>query len=290
MYDLKKIQEKELDILKAVHCACEELNIEYVIMFGTLLGAVRHKGFIPWDDDIDICMTRENYDRFIREGQSHLPNNLRIQHYSTEEECPNIFAKVRDNTTTFLHHEHKDLDINQGVFIDVFPFERIKAGKMNIRLERDRRILFSYIRECYDLSYIRGIHRHSSRFFAWLIHILIVRGILRWTPRRKFIEWEDLRRARLDKKGNDCVFYDIASGKTGRISLIFDRVKLPFETEEFWAPSAYHEVLSINYGNYMKLPPPEKRVTHKPLMVNLEHGYKLGDPIVPENDNLISYK
>lgn len=84
-YDLKALQAKEIEILQAVHDACEKLGIEYTIGHGTLIGAVRHKGFIPWDDDIDICMTRDNYDVFIREGQKYLPPNLRIQHVLLEK-------------------------------------------------------------------------------------------------------------------------------------------------------------------------------------------------------------
>ena len=154
MYDLKALQKKEIEILQAVHNACTELGIKYVIMHGTLLGAVRHKGFIPWDDDIDICMERDSYDIFIHEGHKYLPKNLRIQHVIYEDECPNIYAKVRDCNTTFLHSEHIDLSINQGVFIDVFPLDRLVNNRVAILYEHIRRKVFNTINACYDLSFI----------------------------------------------------------------------------------------------------------------------------------------
>ena len=126
MDDLRALQLKELELFQAVHDACEKLGIEYMMHFGTLLGAVRHKGYIPWDDDIDIVMTWENFDRFVELAPSVLSENLKIQHWKYEKECPNVFIKVRDANTCFLQAEHVDLDICHGIFLDIFPITRIK--------------------------------------------------------------------------------------------------------------------------------------------------------------------
>ena len=166
MYDLKSLQSKELEMLEAIHSACEALGVRYVIMHGTLLGAVRHKGFIPWDDDIDICMPREDYDLFVKQGAEYLPSNLIIQHSLNEAECPNLFAKVRDAKTTFLHEEHVDLNINQGVFVDVFPIDRIKKGSAAVNFEYYRRRFFNVVNECYDKAYIKSIKRPLSRIIG----------------------------------------------------------------------------------------------------------------------------
>ncbi|MBQ3277510.1 MAG: LicD family protein [Oscillospiraceae bacterium] len=273
MYDLKKLQEKELDILKAVHSACEELDIEYVIMHGTLLGAVRHKGFIPWDDDIDICMTRDNYDRFIREGQAYLPGNLRIQHYTTEKECPNFFAKVRDINTTFLHKEHVDLHINQGVFIDIFPVERIPAEKHSISVEHRKRRVFAILNECVDMAYIRSIHRISSRIIGNIIHFYMSQIVLKKMERCYFIQREDERRRRLHKQGDDCCFISIYKNITGPFSIMTRRKLYEFEGEWFFGPEDYDTPLRLLYGDYMKIPPKEAQITHEPLFVDLERGY-----------------
>lgn len=273
MYDLKALQEKEIEILQAVHDACEKLGIEYVIMHGTLIGAVRHHGFIPWDDDIDICMTQENYDRFIRDGNSVLPENMRIQHAATEEECPNLFAKVRDRNTTFLHHEHIDLNINQGVFIDVFPVGKIKAGSLNVTIEHYKRKLFNIINECYDPAYIAGIKRPISRVIGKFIHYVVIKGFMRKVDRKDFILREEDRRRRLHYSGDDLTFISIYRKIVGPFSLFSKRKLFEYDGHAFYGPEEYDALLSLLYGDYMTIPPVEKQITHKPLFVDLTHGY-----------------
>ena len=272
-YNLLELQKKEIDILQAVHNACEKMNIHYIIMHGTLIGAVRHHGFIPWDDDIDICMTQEDYDVFIREGQKYLPEHLRIQHYSTEEECPNLFAKVRDVNTTFLHKEHVDLNINQGIFIDVFPVGRIKSGTLSVSIEHYRRKMFNIINECFDEAYIAGIQRRSSQIIGKIIHSIIVRGCMRHIRRKDFLEREEDRRRKLHIRGNDCTFVSIYKRIIGPYSMFTKRKLYEFDGHQFYGPEDYDTLLRLLYGNYMQIPPKEQQVTHKPLFVDLEHGY-----------------
>ena len=273
MYDLKALQEKEIGILQAVHDACEKLGIQYVIMHGTLLGAVRHKGFIPWDDDIDICMDRESYDVFIKEGQKYLPENLRIQHVMYENECPNIFAKIRDKNTVFLHEEHVDLSINQGMFIDIFPVDRIKSTPFAITVEHWRKRLFNVINECFDLAYIRSIHRPVSRIIGYFVHYVIVKGLMCRVDRAKFISKEDDRRRKLHKKGDDCTFISVYRKLPGPYSLFTDRILYDFDGRHFYGPRNADKLLSVLYGDYMTVPPKEKQITHKPLFVDLHRGY-----------------
>ena len=279
MYDLKALQQKEIEILQAVHNACEKLEIEYIIMHGSLIGAVRHQGFIPWDDDIDICMTQDNYDKFIQQGNNVLPENIRIQHITTENECPNLFAKVRDNNTTFIHHEHIDLDINQGVFIDVFPVGRIKSGNLNITIEHYRRKLFNIINECYDLAYIAGIKRPLSRIIGKFVHYVIVKGLMRNVNRKDFILREENRRRKLHYVGDDLTFVSIDRKIVGPFSLFTKRKLYEFDGHKFYGPEDYDSLLSLLYGDYMTIPPVEKQITHKPMYVNLEHGYSAKEVI-----------
>ena len=273
MYDLKALQNKEIEILQAIHDACEEMGVEYTIGHGTLIGAVRHKGFIPWDDDIDICMTRENYDKFVRDGEKYLPKNLKIQHALYEKDCPNIFAKVRDCNTAFLHAEHIDLGINQGVFIDIFPIDKIKAGSYNISIEHFRKRCFNIINECYDIAYVKTIKRPISKFIGYFIHYVVTKGIMRGGDRSKFILREENRRRKLHYRGDDCTFVSIYKKITGPYSLFTERALFDFNGHKFYGPKNYDKVLSILYGDYMKIPPKEKQITHKPLFVDLDRGY-----------------
>ena len=266
MFDLRALQLKELDILLAVHEACEKLGIEYMIQFGTLLGAVRHKGFIPWDDDIDIVMTIDNYDRFIKEAPAVLPDNLIIQHWSTDPNCPNIFAKVRDKNTTFLHKEHIDLDICQGVFIDIFPITRLKEGKRSIKREKRLRYRFNLINECLDIAYVNNMDSKKKRFVGKLIHNFFTKGPFKIKDRSKFIAKEENRKRILDKKGYTFTY-------NGPYELYTERALYDFEGHKLYGPKDYDGALSYEFRDYMTIPPKEKQVTHAPLFVDLEHGY-----------------
>ena len=273
VYDLKSLQKKEVEILQAIHDASEALGIKYVIMHGSLLGAVRHKGFIPWDDDIDVCMPREDYDRFVKEGGRYLPENLKIQHVLYEKECPNLFAKVRDSSTVFLHEEHVNLNINQGVFIDVFPVDRIKKGQISIDVEYRKRRLFNIINACYDMAYVKTIKRPLRKIIGYLVHYVVCKGVLFWQRRDKYILREEKRRRRGHERGDDCTFVSISKKITGPYSLFLERTKYEFEESLFYGPKDYDALLSLLYGDYMKVPPKEEQITHKPLLVDLSRGY-----------------
>lgn len=268
MFDLRGLQLKELEIMQAVHDACEKLGIEYYICFGTLIGAVRHKGFIPWDDDIDIMMTYENFDRFINEAPAVLPPNLKIQHWKYED-CPNLIPKVRDVNTTFLHAEHVGLDINQGVFIDIFPLLIVKDMK-HLKRELKKEELFSAVNRCLDQSFVDTVKRASSIRKAKILHAVFTKGPFKIRDRRKFIAREENRRRKLSSKGYDFTYLDNCWGP---LSMWKERALYEFEGHQFWGPKDYDTVLKLHYGDYMTLPPPENQRTHKPLFVDLEKGY-----------------
>ena len=273
MYEVKALQKKEIEILQAVHDACEKMGIGYVLMYGTLIGAVRHKGFIPWDDDIDICMTRDDYDTFVKNAMKYLPENLIIQHVSIEKECPNIYIKVRDSNTTFLHEEHLSLNINQGVFIDVFPLDKIKSGKTHTKIEYLRRKKFDTINNCYSLDYVKTIKRPLSKIVGFFTHYIITKGILHNIKRDQYIQREDNRRRNNHYKGDDCVLLSPYLTVTGPFSLFKDRQLFEFDGHSFYGPVKYDTILSSLYGNYMMLPPKDRQITHKPVLVDLEKPY-----------------
>lgn len=120
---LEQLKSIELEMLKAFIKACDMLNVKYFLLGGTLLGAVRHKGFIPWDDDIDVGMLREDYEIFIAKGASYLPDNLFIQNVYSDENYTMCFSKIRNNNTTFIESTVSHLKMNHGVFIDIFPLD-----------------------------------------------------------------------------------------------------------------------------------------------------------------------
>ena len=127
----RNLQLKILEMVKYLDSFCKENKIEYFIAYGSCLGAVRHKGFIPWDDDFDIGMTLENYNKFIELCKTKLDTNKYfLQTLETEPNYYLSFAKLRDINTTLIEEKNKDIAITKGVYIDIFPIVGIPKGKV----------------------------------------------------------------------------------------------------------------------------------------------------------------
>ena len=262
----KRIQARELEILKSVAGACEEMGLRYMIGYGTLLGAVRHKGFIPWDDDIDICMPRDDYDVFLKEGAEHLPEQLVIQHFTTEPETNSIYIKVRDKNTVFLENDNAELNICHGLFIDIFPVERVGDSEGDGVKEYRRRRWFNIVNGCYDPTYINSIQSAAKRAVAHAIHAVFCRK-----DRRRFIQREDERRLALHRQGGSCYlpgWFDYR-GVAPYTDMDTFRV-YHFEDSVFRGPENADALLGQLYGDYMTPPPEEQRVTHKPARVEID--------------------
>lgn len=120
MTDLQKI---EMDLFLCFAEVCERLNLKYFLVCGSALGAARHHGFIPWDDDFDVGMYRDDYNKFMNYAPALLPNDVFLQNYKTDPEFPYVFAKLRNSKTTFIQGIMSNLDINHGVYIDIFPLD-----------------------------------------------------------------------------------------------------------------------------------------------------------------------
>ena len=250
-----RLQNIELDMLKIVDSICQSLNIQYFLIGGTLLGAVRHKGFIPWDDDIDIGMLRPDYDRFIKEGPQILPDHLFLQCRETERFYPHIFTKIRNCETTFIEKTVKNIKMNHGVFIDVFPFDyypdkKIKKCFLSLKLfvlsDAISRIFFVNRKK-------QSFFRKIIRFFSTLIFPDYTKAV---SKRNKLISSQ--------KKSSLIRNYGGAWGKKEIFpaSYFKEFCKMPYENYDFWVPKMYHEILTQMYDDYMTPPPVEKRVAH----------------------------
>lgn len=173
MTDLQII---ELDMLKVVIRICEELHLRYYLVCGSVLGAVKYSGFIPWDDDVDVGLFREDYDIFISKAQSMLPKHLFLQNHKTDPRYPHLFSKIRNCETTYIEKGLAGLDINHGVYIDVFPLdgyptceaeqERLEAQK--ITYQKKLSCVFRMPRNLkaklgMRLRRMRGYHRQTAQ-------------------------------------------------------------------------------------------------------------------------------
>ena len=123
---LKKLHIVEVEILDEIDRVCKKNNIEYFLIGGTLLGAIRHKGFIPWDDDLDVGMTRENYEKFINIAPNELDSKYYLDNFKTNTNCHLPFSKIRKNNTTMDEEATKNFNNHKGIFVDIFPFDKLK--------------------------------------------------------------------------------------------------------------------------------------------------------------------
>ncbi len=135
--DLKRLHEELYRILAEIIRVCEVLDIPYFIQGGTAIGALYNQGIVPWDDDIDIGMTRADYERFLREAPAHLAPEYFLEWFGSEPNTPFYFAKVKRNNTLFVEEIWRKMDIHHGIFVDIFPFDRIPDNSLLERLHRE---------------------------------------------------------------------------------------------------------------------------------------------------------
>lgn len=253
----------ELDIFKTIICICEKLNLRYYVIGGTLIGAIRHKGFIPWDDDIDIGMTREDYNVFLKEAPGLLPEHLFLQTIWSDPQYLNCFAKVRNSNTTFIEKPVAHRKINHGVFVDIFPLDYYpETEKEQKRLSKKMRQYNARIAAEYRYSQLTC----KQKLFLFL-------NKCRHPSWRTVLEKRD-RLFQSFPKTQWLADYGGFASETAPSSWYGEGVQVPFEGMQVTAPKEYDKLLTQIYGDYMTPPPVEKREGHHDTQVlDLEKSY-----------------
>ncbi len=262
---LKEIKKIEIDILEYIDKVCKENNLQYFLCGGTLLGAVRHKGFIPWDDDIDISMPRSDYDRFVKIMKN---SHCKYQIISTDQKDYYYnFSKIIDCETILNEYHYQPID-NMGVYVDVFPLEGMPSDKLVRekhfnRLDRLRKRINSFsmlkpkIRKNL-IAYAKSIYLYNKNKKSDLL---------------KFQkEYEKLAK-KYNYEDSEYVYATGGAYKNKDIFLkeiLFDCKDIEFEGRKFSAPKECDLYLKQLYGDYMQLPPSEKQVSNH----NYEAKYK----------------
>ena len=256
----KEISQEEsrhimVNILKDVARFCDERGIVYYLAYGSLLGAVRHKGFIPWDDDIDISMPRPDYERFIEQYKKDGKYSICSP---DDKDSIFIWSKVYDGNTVKIENT-VDYSLVKpiGVDIDVFPIDGQFDDEHYEEFKRDiqkRAVLFSRLEQCY---HHRPPFRYVRSFLRCILYRIIGKGyfIREYIKSAKAIDW-----ANASHVGYMNPYYPYRD--RFEKDVFTKRVKVEFEGGEYWAPLRYDEYLKGMYGDYMKLPPLEKRITH----------------------------
>lgn len=272
MLTLRELQYLELEIAKEIKRICDANNIDYFIIGGTLLGAVRHGGFIPWDDDMDIGMTIENYYRFLELAPSQLDHRFFLQTNATDPNYHNVFAKVRLNGTHMLEKVTEGMRIHNGIFVDIFPYDSASEQVAHSKVYMTMLQLLgktSLLKHGYDLNGIT--EKRISR---------IVNIVLKHIPVSvKQIDKVLTVRFQSHGKKNEQTYYIERDGMF-KGNFVFPKryfetlEELPFEGIAFKVPSNYTAYLENAYGDYMKLPPEHEREKgHSVRGVVLENSY-----------------
>ncbi len=263
-YDIRPLQLRILDILMSVDKVCAEHGLRYYIIAGTLLGAVRHKGFIPWDDDLDIGMPRKDYDLLMAHAAEWLPQPMEAVAFETDKNYPLPFAKIQDASTTLIERMH--LRYLGGIYIDVFPLDGMTSNGLVQRLHFAR---YFYLKRVQYLLY-RDPYRHGHGPSCWIPLLC-----------RKFYTLEEVQtkmrkmQKRYDFDASDLVV-DHDDGRKGimphtnlgKPTPILFEGKMVMGVEN---PDAY---LSQKYGDYMTIPPGPKQRQHNFHLLDLDKPYR----------------
>lgn len=251
----REIQKKELAILLYVQQFCQKNQIKFYLAGGTLLGAIRHKGFIPWDDDIDICMPRPDYERFVSTFSGENKNLIIISNRLGNWGAP--FAKVVDLSITVKSQFHED---ETHLWIDVFPIDGLPKDRKNVANIYKK---VSFLRRVYLLGNAR-LGEGKKMIYRRLKYILkpLVRayGVNRLS---KMIEAIAMKFAYEDSEYVGAVTWGLYGVGERMLKAEFEKsVLVEFEGHQFPAMSCWDSYLTGIYGDYMQLPPIEKRKTH----------------------------
>lgn len=275
---MNELQQKQLDILKEFIRICEKHNLTYFLVGGSCLGAARHQGFIPWDDDIDVGMPREDFNKYVELQKEYEGTKYFIQTWKTDPHYIYNYAKLRDSDTTYIENIYLKHQINHGVWIDIFPIDGFdyKAGKPR---EKYAHLVTAVWRQSF-ISYFPQMRRKFSKG-TWFTDLFInLFAILTWPFdichwRRKHTE-KILTRvpfAKAEVVGNMC---GINKKKEAMPKSIYEETtKLKFEDIEVCVPKDYDQYLTLLYNDWRKLPPVEKQVGHHVNKgFSLTQGYK----------------
>lgn len=249
-YGLLKLQNKILEIAQYIDMLCKENNVEYCLMGGSALGAKRHGGFIPWDDDLDIFMTPSNYEKLRSVFQSKVDKNqYYLQEWGLTDGMVTI-SKVRRNNTTYIEESLKNWDIHHGIYVDIFILHTCPDN----RLQQYWQCLWGKYVIMKGLA-IRGYSKRKG----WLGFALKVMAHM---PDRFLVMYglKQVYRYRNKKTNYYCNFLGKAVFKNAiyKKEYFENAVDVPFETIHLRVPAKLHDFLSERFGDYMKPPSPER--------------------------------
>ena len=267
---LEKLHSLELKIALEIRRICEKYNIQYFIIAGTLLGAVRHGGFIPWDDDMDIGMLRSEYERFLKACEEDLSEEFFLQTWDTDPEYPMSYGKIRLKNTHVLESFSQGVALKyDGLFVDIFPYDSVPENPLDRKLQAAKYFICKRIlwikkgmgKDMRTEGLKKRIKYDVFKAFSSLFSYEAVKEYLRKTQ----IKYNGIQTKRVVTDGADPYEKEsIERCWAENLELI------EFENEKFLTYKDKTDYLTHLYGDYMKLPPEDQRGGHN--LVEVDFG------------------
>lgn len=262
---LSPVQVHVMDLLHKLIEMFEEENISYYILGGTMLGAVRHKGFIPWDDDVDIGIERKDYERFLKTCRSKLPDYLKIRTYRDKSYHHYYYARIVD-TRYHIKRMGSIKERQEELWIDLFPLDGMPDGKIRTLIHKARllTVRLMYHMSCFDKVNVKRPGRPLMD--RMIIKFLMITHLGKSWNSKKLLDKIDKLLKKYPVEDSNYVFNFM--GSTHAFREIFSKkcfgkdTKYQFEDMMLVGPKEYDEYLSKLYGDYMKLPPESERNVH----------------------------
>lgn len=275
--DLARLHGELLDIMAEIIRVCEVCGIPYFIQGGTAIGALFNKGIVPWDDDIDIGMTRADYERFLQLAPQHLRPQYFLEWFGTERNTPFYFAKVKKNGTLFVEEMFRNMDIHHGIFVDIFPYDRIPDNKWLERLHRFRSRFWinCFIGKQIWLWRWCGRCEIDEPLPKSFVGCLAVRAVCSLLSRERI--YAKMCRVLGAYNGRDCKRVNIVRMPKDQIPRadIENPVMMPFGGMTVRAPRNIESYLRHHYPNLRPELPEEEQINHAPY--RLSFGLSFGD-------------
>lgn len=261
----ENIKEIQFLILKRIDEFCRNHHIRYFLAHGTLIGAVRHQGFIPWDDDIDIAMPRDDYERFLSEFSDV---NICIYSLRTSVHCRYPYAKAYDIRTEVFEGSYKNIS-EYGANIDIFPYDYASSNDLK-RRKQLRKVRFWQMVLKIKLSRVSSIMTLKQNLIIFPGRIFLAPIAVTALARKVDVIARRIGAKETGKMG--CLVWGYGEREIVDAEVFFDTTELLFEGYKVLAPIGYEQLLTSMYGEYMKFPPLEKQISHHDFKVFWKDG------------------
>lgn len=274
--ELKQLQNIQLSMLNKIKEFCNENKIEFFLIGGTALGARRHEGFIPWDDDIDIGMRRQDYDKFVNLSHKLNDEEIFVQTPNSDANSPFAYTKVRKNNSIFLEYCNKNSKMHSGIYVDVFPFDFTSENqkKRKKHFTKSQFFLKLYIyRMVSDITQKPdSVKLFMKQFLRKLIHLCM--KLVKPNYILKKLENEMTKYNSSHDEYLMCLFFPEYMIEFINVKDLYPLKLRKFENNYYYTPNKIEKYLETHYGDFMKLPDIKDRVGHEPYRFKLEEKNK----------------